>query len=145
MAPKLFTVMGGNFKFQVQDSDLEYFVFWYLETWKTHRTFRKKPPLACRLFHNVIVVCFCTLKELKSNDKKNIIANYQTFMHCIFIYFQWIILHFETFHGHQVLFSFLISMYLSKKWMHYLILNLLKLYLSNTILAVALKYISALS
>ena len=22
---KLFTVMGGNFKFQVQDSDLEYF------------------------------------------------------------------------------------------------------------------------
>ena len=31
--------MGGNFKFQVQDSDLEYI---FLEIWKTHRTFWKK-------------------------------------------------------------------------------------------------------
>ena len=27
----LFTVIGGKFKFQVQDSDLEYFVFGYLD------------------------------------------------------------------------------------------------------------------
>ena len=36
---KLFTVMGGNFKFQVQDSDTEYFI---LEIWKTNLTFWKK-------------------------------------------------------------------------------------------------------
>ena len=41
---KLFTVMGGNFKFQVQDSDLEYFLeIWRFE--KTNRTFWKKPPM----------------------------------------------------------------------------------------------------
>ena len=41
----LFTVIGGKFKFQVQDSDLEYYVFGYLEIWKTHRTFWKKKTL----------------------------------------------------------------------------------------------------
>ena len=34
----LFTVIGGKFKFQVQDSDF----FGDLEIWKTHRTFWKK-------------------------------------------------------------------------------------------------------
>ena len=41
---KLFTVMGGNFSFQVEDSDLEYFLeIWRFE--KTNRTFWKKPPM----------------------------------------------------------------------------------------------------
>ena len=38
----LFTVIGGKFKFQVQEGDLEYFL---QKIWKTHRTFEKKPPL----------------------------------------------------------------------------------------------------
>ena len=36
------TVIGGKFKSQAQDSDLEYFVFGYLEIWKTQCTFWKK-------------------------------------------------------------------------------------------------------
>ena len=42
---KLFTVMGGNFKFQVQDRDLEYF---FLEIWRFKKQIAlsdKKPPL----------------------------------------------------------------------------------------------------
>ena len=39
---KLFTVMGGKFKFQVQDSDLEY-LFWQCE--KHIALSEKKPPL----------------------------------------------------------------------------------------------------
>ena len=37
-------VIGGEFKFQAQDSYLEYF-FEDWEIWKTNRTFWKKPPL----------------------------------------------------------------------------------------------------
>ena len=37
--------MGGNFKYQVQDSFLEYL---FLKIWKTYRTFWKKPPLWSR-------------------------------------------------------------------------------------------------
>ena len=39
---KLFTVMGGKFKFHVQDSDLEY-LFWQCE--KHIAISEKKPPL----------------------------------------------------------------------------------------------------
>ena len=35
--------MGGNFKFQVQDSDLEYYLFWRFE--KRISLSDKKPPL----------------------------------------------------------------------------------------------------
>jgi hypothetical protein len=41
----LFTVIGGKFKFQVQDSDLEYF---FLEIWRFEKHIslsEKKPPL----------------------------------------------------------------------------------------------------
>ena len=34
--------MGGNFKFEVQDSDLEYFILGDWEIWKSNRTFWKK-------------------------------------------------------------------------------------------------------
>ena len=37
-----YTVIGGKFKFQAQDSFLEYFYFGDLEIWKTSGTFRKK-------------------------------------------------------------------------------------------------------
>ena len=40
-----FTIIGGKFKFQAQDSFLEYFFFGDLEIWKTNHTFWKKPPL----------------------------------------------------------------------------------------------------
>ena len=43
--PKLFTVMGGKFKFQAQDSFLEYFYFGDLEIWKTNSLFLKKSHL----------------------------------------------------------------------------------------------------
>ena len=38
----LFTVIGGKYKFQVQDSFFEYFYFGDWEIWKTHRIFWKK-------------------------------------------------------------------------------------------------------
>ena len=41
----LFTVIGEKFKFQVQDSFLEYFHFGDLEIWKTNRTLWKKATL----------------------------------------------------------------------------------------------------
>ena len=41
-AKKHFTVIGGKFKFQAQDSFLEYFFFGDLEIWKTNHTFWKK-------------------------------------------------------------------------------------------------------
>ena len=40
----LFTVIGGKFKFQAQDSFLEY--LFYLEIWKTNHTFWKKDTFA---------------------------------------------------------------------------------------------------
>ena len=36
------TILSLKFKFQAQDSFLEYFFFWDLEIWKTNRTFWKK-------------------------------------------------------------------------------------------------------
>ena len=47
---ELFTVFGGKFKFQVQDSDLEYFV---LEIWRFDKLIElseKKPPLSKSLY-----------------------------------------------------------------------------------------------
>ena len=44
---KLFTVIGGKFKFQVQDSDLEY-LFWQCE--KHIALSEKKPPLGPTIF-----------------------------------------------------------------------------------------------
>ena len=46
---KLFTVMGGNFKFQVQDSDLEEFI---LEIWRLEKQIslsEKRPPLTIKV------------------------------------------------------------------------------------------------
>ena len=40
--------VNNLFKFQAQDSDLEYFLFWDLEVWKKHLSFWKKPPLVQR-------------------------------------------------------------------------------------------------
>ena len=42
---KLFTDMGGNFKFQAQDSFLEYFFGGDWKTWKTNLTLWKEVPL----------------------------------------------------------------------------------------------------
>ena len=39
--------MGGKFKFQVQDSDLEYFI---LEIWQTQRTFQKEATYMIMFF-----------------------------------------------------------------------------------------------
>ena len=48
----LFTVIGGKFKFQVQDSDLEYFFSGDLEIWKTNHTFWKKATFSCKYLRN---------------------------------------------------------------------------------------------
>ena len=48
--------MGGNFKFQVQDSDLEKFI---LEIWRFEKRIslsEKKPPLACFIQNNKVLI-----------------------------------------------------------------------------------------
>ena len=51
--PKQYYVMGGNFKFQVQDSFLEYFFF---EIWRSKKRISlsgKKPPLLILPFFSI--------------------------------------------------------------------------------------------
>ena len=43
--------MGGNFKFQVHDSDLEYF-FWRFGDLKNESHFLKKATFSCRVYYN---------------------------------------------------------------------------------------------
>ena len=50
----LFTIIGGKFKFQVQDSDLEYF---FLESWKTHLTFWKKATFNFEFYFSFLCKC----------------------------------------------------------------------------------------
>ena len=54
----LSSVIGGKFKFQVQDSDLDFF----LEIWKTHHTFWKKATSRWGqiLFYLFIFACRCS-------------------------------------------------------------------------------------
>ncbi len=53
---KLFTIIGRKFKFQVQDSDLEYFVFRDLEIWKMHFSFWIKANDNKSLKHLILIL-----------------------------------------------------------------------------------------
>ena len=67
--PELFTDMGGNFKFQFQDSCWEFF-FGEWEIWKTNITFWKKAPfwsshvLCVKPFFLQILIDFLSMKTI---------------------------------------------------------------------------------
>ena len=64
--------VNNKFKFQAQDSNLEYFYFGDLEIWKTICTFWKKPPLVgtfvwwrttTYISRFSSIICHCLLKQ----------------------------------------------------------------------------------
>ena len=81
---KFFTVIGGKFKFQVQDSDLEYF-FWRSE--KLIALSEKKPPLVGRMygektFFLMVILNFRRLKTSFQATRNNVFQDYKGISNC---------------------------------------------------------------
>ena len=70
---KLFTFKGGNLKFQVQDSDLEYMFSWRLKN--LPHFLGKKPSSVCQLLDRVSKKRKMRLPEIQIENGVSLVAN----------------------------------------------------------------------